>query len=80
MIFVIVVVDVMYVMDRWTWPPSCHGSLTGQEIREFRVSETTYFAVEQPSINLRASIGQPVKQLIKIYKNMQIVSQFCDGA
>ena len=34
---------------------------TGHEIRTFRASETTYSAVGQPSINLRVSIGQPVK-------------------
>ena len=44
-----------------------------------RASETTYFAVGQPSINLRVSVGQPVKKLsIKNHKNMQIV--FVHGA
>ena len=37
------------------------ATFTGPEMRAFRASETTYFAVGQPSINLRASIKQPVK-------------------
>ena len=31
------------------------------EIRAFWTSETTHFAVEQPSINLRVSVRQPLK-------------------
>ena len=34
---------------------------TGHEITAFRASETTHFAARQPSIILRVSIRQPVK-------------------
>ena len=33
------------------------------EIRAFRASKTTHFAVGQPSINLMVSVGQPDKNL-----------------
>ena len=47
------------VINKWTNVKIL--TIKGHEKRVFRASETTHFAIGQPSINLRVSVGQPVK-------------------